>query len=158
MANKPSLVVDDYIERLGFAISLSLGIYETQNIMNQIHFLKYMCIAFAVLAVTFYVQWYIGRVAKHYNELFVLFWRIASKVVNFVQYFLTTITSNIIVQKIQENASRQVPVDLFSKFMIYITVFTFLTSITVLLGWYFYEQKVHHPLPENMIHELTKNK
>lgn len=153
---KPVLIADQYIERINLAISVSLGLYEASDIASRVHFIKYICGFVLIIGVTFYIQWYIENIKDKYNKLFFLFWRIVNKMVNFTQQFLTTITFNIIIQKFRENDSGNDSMKLTSRFMIYSVIFVFLTSVTVLFGWFFYEQPVYKNLPEDMIRDITK--
>lgn len=153
---KPELIADQYIDKIVLALSVSLGLYEATNIGKQPNFIGWLCVFFLIIVSTFYFQWKIRLSKKTYDNPFVLFWRIVDKLVTFVQQFLTTVSFNIIVQKIQENDSENNTIDLRAKFMLYTVVFVFLSTILLLFGWYFYEEKSYNDLPEQLINDLTK--
>ena len=154
--NKPPLIVDQYIERINVALSVSLGIYEAASISKQVHYLRSLFVFFLVIMFTFFLQYYGRHMRDRYNGLFLLFWRIADKLITFIQQFLTTISLNIVIQKVQENRSDTNSIGTVATFMIYIVAFVFLTTVVALFGWYFYEQREHDTLPDQLVTDLTK--
>lgn len=153
-AVRPQAMAEQFVKSVVLTTSLSLGVIEASTIASQVHFLKYVGAFTAIIVFTFYMQSRIQTLAKSYDGLFVLVWQIASRLVSFVQQFLTTLTLNVVILKLRENETEASSVPLLSKYLIYFTIFLLLSTASVLFSWYFYEDDNEGGVPSLVLSRL----
>ncbi len=156
--SSPRYTIDDYIEKSIVTISIFFGLNDALDISNKVHFLKYLSIFIMIIIITFYLQNYIEKKKNQCNDLFVLFWKISSKIVSFIQQFITAVVFNIIVNKIRKTDSGLTSLDIYSKIMVYIVLFSLLTTPAILFEWYFYESKEHMNIDPKLKEEIISKK
>lgn len=135
------------LDEITFAISISLGVDQGEDLAKSVHFLRVVAFALFAILASYYIESFIvarQRSPGASSNVLFLEWKLANKFVSFIRQFFTTIIVKVFTTRMRASSGDETQQfeEFVSRVLFYSAIVVFVLALYILLRWFFYEQPV----------------